>query len=439
MKINKAGLIGAAAAAVLTALSGCMPDGGTRAESAVAAEGLANAGPHLLADRLQAIDAVLEAEIEEGVRAGFVAAVMTGEGVVYKKAFGMADPFNDAPMTTDTRFRIASMTKPVISVAVMQLVERGAIRLNDPLSRFIPAFADPQVVTNQDRNEDGEFETRPAAREITIHDLLTHQSGIGYVFAGASDLDKAYLDANLLIKEGTLEERINVIAALPLYNDPGTVWSYSYSTDILGRVIEAASGLSLEAYMAENIFEPLGMDRTEFFIDESDFDGLAVVVEFNDAGEMYRSDASGLSSPVNEQAFGVASGGAGLVSDINDYSRFMRMLLNGGELDGARILGPETVRLMMQDHTKLEARPPYWGDSTSFGLGGYVVLKPGYTGEYRGKGEWGWGGYWDTQFFVNPDKNVGAILMKQAQPGPHMPPSRANDVLKAVAYSAISE
>ncbi|PQA86719.1 serine hydrolase domain-containing protein [Hyphococcus luteus] len=431
MKRQMTGLLGALALTGVLALGGCSQ------ETAGAAPYPAEPGETISVSHLDHIDAVLQSEVDEGLRAGFVAAVMTRDGVVYKKAFGKAGPVDDVPMTTDTRFRIASMTKPIVSVAVMQLVDRGVIRLNDPVSRFIPAYADPQVVTDQNRNEDGEFDTRPASREITIHDLLTHQAGVGYVFANTSDLDKAYLDANLLVTEGTLEERIDRIAALPLYNDPGTVWSYSFSVDILGRVIEAASGMGLEAYLKENIFDPLGMNATEFFIDESDFEGVAVVAEFNEAGEMYRSDAAGLSSPVNDQAFGVASGGAGLVSNIDDYSRFMRMLLNGGALDGARILAPATVRLMMQDHTKLEARPAPWGEGMTFGLGGYVMLKPGYMGSYAAKGEWGWGGYWDTHFFVNVEDNVGAVLMAQTQPGPHMPPSRAEDIVKAVAYSAL--
>ena len=182
------------------------------------------------------------------------------------------------------------------------------------------------------------------------------------------------------------------------------------------------------------------MTRTEFFLDESDFEGLATVVEFNEAGEIVRSAAAALSSAVNDEAFGVASGGAGLVSNVDDYSRFMRMLLNGGELDGARILAPATVRLMMQDHTPMAARPAPWqSNGMSFGLGGYVVLEPGYMGSYAAKGDWGWGGYWDTHFFVNAEENLGVVLLAQTQPSPYMPPSRAEDLMKAVAYSAVRD
>ena len=233
------GMLTSLALAGVLALSGCSQEIARSASPAIPV------GESISAAHLERIDGVLQDEVDSGVRAGFVAAVMTREGVVYKKAFGEADPFNDVAMTTDSRFRIASMTKPVVSVAAMQLVDRGVIALNDPISRYIPAYANPKVATDQNRNEDGEFATRPAAREITVHDLLTHMSGIGYVFSGATDLDKAYLEANILLTEGTLEDRINIIAGLPLYNDPGKVWIYSFSTDVLGRVVAEASGKSL--------------------------------------------------------------------------------------------------------------------------------------------------------------------------------------------------
>ncbi len=421
----------AIALASLLALGACTEEGSGRVVSVQT--------PQNSIDKafLNHIDPVLQAEVDDGVRAGFVAAVVTRDGVAYKKAFGKADLFNDKDMTTDTRFRIASMTKPIISVAVMQLVDRGAIRLNDPVEQFIPAYANPQVAVSKTRNADGSFETRPAKRSITIHDLLTHTAGIGYVFSTASDLDKAYFDANLLVTEGDLKARIDQIAALPLLTEPGEIWNYSYSIDILGYIIEAASGVSLETYLMENIFTPLGMTGTEFFIDESDFEGAAIVVEFNEAGEMVRSGGSALSSPVNDEAFGIASGGAGLVSNVDDYARFMRMLLNDGELDGARILSPATVRLMMQDHTPMNARPEPWKNiGMTFGLGGYLILEPGYMGNYAAKGDWGWAGYWDTHFFVNREENLGVILLAQTQPGPHMSPSRAEDLMKSIAYGA---
>ncbi|WP_375202982.1 serine hydrolase domain-containing protein [Hyphococcus sp.] len=391
-------------------------------------------------DHLKRIDAVLQKEVDEGVRAGFVAAVVTRDGVAYQTAVGEADPFNDTPMTLDTRFRFASMTKPIISVAVMQLVDRGIINLNDPAGLYIDSYNDARVATSRDLNSDGEFETRPASRPITVHDLLTHMAGIGYGFTQNTDLEKAYFDANLFNTDGTLCERIDQIAAVPLLQDPGTKWDYSYSIDVLGCLIEVATGTPLDQYLSENIFEPLGMTETEFFMDEADLEDLALVIEFDENGEMVRSGGTDLAQGINDVPFGVMSGGAGLLSNVHDYTRFMRMLLNYGTLDGTRILSPQTVRLMTSDHTPEETRPPYWlASGTSFGLGGSVVLEPGYTGEVAAAGDWGWAGYWDTWFSINTELGVGYITLSQAQPNPYIKPSRARFGVKAIAYSALED
>ena len=390
------------------------------------------------AEHLKRIDEVLQAEVDQNIRAGFVAAVVTRDGIAYQTAVGDADPFNDVPMSLDTRFRVASMTKPVISAAVMQLVDRGVINLNDPAGDYVAGYQNARVATSYDKNDAGEYDTRPAARAITIHDLLTHMAGIGYVFSAASDLERDYIAANLFMTEGTLCERIDQIAALPLLDDPGVKWNYSFSIDVLGCIIEAATGMSVEAYLTENMFKPLGMNSTEFFMDKEDLNGLAIVVEFNEQGEMIRSGAEALGTRVNDMPFGVMSGGAGLLSTVHDYSRFMQMLLSGGEVDGARILSPATVRLMMEDHTPMAARPEPWKNSgITFGLGGAVVLKPGYGREVAAKGDWGWAGYWDTWFSVNPDLNVGYITLAQAQPNPYIKPSKARFGVKAIAYGAV--
>ena len=391
-------------------------------------------------EHLNRIDAVLQKEVDEGVRAGFVAAVVTREGVAYQTAVGEADPFNDVAMTVDTRFRIASMTKPIISVAVMQLVERGVINLNDPVGLYIDAYNNAQVAVSHNRNDDGEFETRPAARAITVHDLLTHMAGIGYAFSQASDLDRAYFEENLFITEGTLCERIDRIAALPLLDDPGTKWNYSYSIDVLGCLIEVATGTTLDAHLKENIFQPLGMENTEFFMNEEDIASLSVVIEFDENGEMIRSGGTALAKGVNDAPFGVMSGGAGMLSDVHDYARFMQMLLNHGTLDDARILSPQTVELMTSDHTPEAARPPFWINAgISFGIGGSVVLEPGYTGDVAVAGDWGWAGYWDTWFSVNTGLGVGYITLTQAQPNPYLKPSRARFGVKAIAYGALEK
>ncbi len=379
----------------------------------------------------------LQQEVDEGVRAGFVAAVATEDGVLCQVAVGMADIEGGEVMTTRSRFRIASMTKPVVSAAVMQLVDRGAILLDDPISRHIPAFADPQVAEEKNRNGDGEFETRPAAREITVHDLLTHMSGVGYVFSTETDLDRAYSEIDTTGEGVTLEGAVNALAALPLYEDPGTVWRYSYATDILGRLVEVASGETLETYLRDNIFAPLGMDDTEFFLDETDFERLAVVYAFDEEGEIGRYEGDGLGINVNETPFTIMSGGAGLISTAEDYAAFATMLLNGGAYRGAQILSPLTVSLMMSDHTPASARPDEWNQrGQTFGLGGLVILEPGMTGRVAAEGEWGWGGYWDTWFIVNRRDNVAAVLLTQNQPNALSQPSRARNLVKSVVYGA---
>ncbi len=392
----------------------------------------------LSAERLQLIESALQEEVDAGVRAGFVAMVTNRSGVVYEAAIGMSDRYNEIPMETNARFRIASMSKPIVTAAMMQLVDRGEVLLTDPVSLYIPAYADARVATSLDLDDNGAYETRPAARAVTIHDLLTHMAGIGYVFSGATDLDRAYLEANLLSAKGDLEARVNMIAALPLYEDPGTRFRYSYATDVAGRIIEVASGMTLEAYLKENLFEPLEMRDTEFFMDETDFDRLAIVNEFNEAGAMIRSGETPLGGGLNDQAFGVMSAGAGLISSGPDYARFMMMLLNEGSLDGVRVLSPATVRLMMSDNTPFDARPDDWRrQGISFGIGGAVIVEPGFTGNISAPGEWGWAGYWDTSFVVNPKDGIAVVLLAQTQPGPNMPPSRARNRVKAITYGAL--
>ncbi len=395
----------------------------------------------LSAEHLQRIDAVLQEEVDQGLRAGFVALVTSDDGVVYESAVGLADPYHDEPMRVDTRFRMASMTKPIVTAGVMQLVDRGALRLDDPVSLFIPSFAGVQVATSHARNGAGAFDTRAPSRPVTVHDLLTHMSGFGYVFDGESDLGRAYIEADLYGRAGTLAERIDRLATLPLYEDPGEKWRYSFSTDVAGRLIEVVSGLSLEAYLKANFFDPLGMTDTEFFVDETDFERLAVVNAFDETGGMVRLEAGALSAAsVNDEAFGIMSGGAGLVSTARDYARFMRMLLNDGTLDGAHILSPATVRLMMSDTAPVAARPEDWRrKGITFGLGGAIIIEPGYFGGVAAKGEWGWSGFWDTSFAISPADDIGFVLLAQTQPGPHMPPSRARERVKAIAYGALQE
>ncbi len=390
------------------------------------------------AARLEAIKPILDLEVEKGARAGFVAGVATRDGVVFTAAAGMADRENAIAMTAATRFRIASMTKPIVTAAMMQLVDRGIVALNDPVSLYIPSFADARVATSMEPGKNGAFATRAPSRPITIHDLLTHTAGLGYVFDRATTLDRRYVEANLLLTEGTLGERIDKIARLPLYSDPGKEFRYSYSIDVAAYLIEKATGEPLESWLRKNFFDPLKMTDTAFFVDKTDFERLAVVYEFDNNGKLFRAGENALASGLNDDGFGVLSGGAGLISSVNDYLRFCRMMLNGGELDGARILSPAAVRQMMSDNLQPGAAARLWeSNSATFGLGGSVVTSPGRTGTIAAPGEWSWAGYWDTWFVVNPEDGVAVVLLSQTQPGASTPPSRARNLVKAIAYGAV--
>jgi len=233
-----------------------------------------------------------------------------------------------------------------------------------------------------------------------------------------------------------LEERIDLIASLPLYVDPGVTWIYSYATDVLGRVIEVASGNDLETYLRQTFFDPLGMNDTAFLLDQDDFNRVATVYGFDETGGLIPADTSALGADVNSTPFGIMSGGGGLISNAPDYGRFCQMLLNGGAFEGGRVLSEASVRLLMTNALPEAARTEEWRRTgLSFTLGGLIVLEPGYTGRVATEGGWGWGGYWDTYFVINRKDDVGVIVMTQTQPGPLNPTSRANDIVRAVAYA----
>lgn len=389
--------------------------------------------------RLATIGPILEEEVSKEIRAGFVAGLVTRDGQTFVYTAGLADRASKTPMTKDTRFRLASMTKPIVTAAVMQLVDRGVVSLADPVSRYIPAYKDAKVATAFEPGKDGTFPTRKAAREITIHDLLTHTGGIGYIFDFETALGAKYREASLYKGEGSLKERIKKIAALPLYEDPGEKWRYSFATDIAAYIIEVATGQPVEQYLSEQFFAPLKMRDTAFFVDRSDFERLATVYAFDENGKMIPAGDDFVANDVNKDGFGFAAGGAGLAATLHDYLQFARMMLRGGEVDGARVLSPSSVRLMMADNlSPKEATGEWSGHGMTFGLGGLVVTDPGLTGDVAAPGDWGWSGYWDTTFVVNEADGIAIVLLAQTQPGPTTPPSRAASLFRAIAYGAVT-
>jgi len=380
----------------------------------------------------EALDARLDALAEAGARPGYAAIIARGTQIAHVSEAGLIDIAAGTPFTIDSPVRIASMSKPVTAVAIMTLVEDGLVALDDPVSDYIPEFADIRVATSPMANAEGEIETRAPDTVMTVEHLLTHTSGLGYIFESQTDLGRLYLDNSLYAGEGNLEARMQQLAALPLYADPGDRWIYSYSIDVLGRIVEVASGMPFEDYLETEIFEPLGMPSTGFFFEDVDFDEA-------DMSPLYVHAEDG-SMVEYDQAFfpDWASGGGGLVSTASDYLRFAMMLTNGGALGDVRILQSESVAEMMQPHTTPEQLGDGWA-GRSFGLAGDVVLPPEEGQDARGvPGDYSWGGMFDTDFFVSPATGVSAVIMTQIQPGPNRPEPRTAAVFRPMVYASFA-
>jgi CubicO group peptidase (beta-lactamase class C family) len=381
---------------------------------------------------LEALDARLDALASEGARPGYAAIITRGTEIAHVSEAGFIDLEDHEAFTIDSPVRIASMSKPVTAVAIMTLVEDGTVALDDPVSDYIPEFADIQVAVSPMANEAGEIETRAPDTVMTVEHLLTHTSGLGYIFESETDLGQLYIENSLYSGEGDLETRMQQLSTLPLYTDPGDRWIYSYSIDVLGRIVEVASGMPFEDYLETELFEPLGMPSTGFFFEDVDFDEA-------DMSPLYIHAEDG-SLVEHEDAFfpDWASGGGGLVSTARDYSRFAMMLANGGALGDVRILAPETAALMMQPHTTPDQLGEGW-EGRSFAFGGDVVLPPEEGQEARGvPGDYSWGGLFDTDFFVSPATGVSAVIMTQIQPGPHRPAPRTGAIFRPLVYASFA-
>lgn len=382
----------------------------------------------LSGEGLRGLRALLEENVAKKSVAGAVGLVARKGKVAWLEAVGSAEIDAGRPMTPETIFRICSMTKPITSVAAMILAEEGKLSLDDPVSKFIPEFTDSRVfVKTPPANGGAEgFELAPAKRGITVRDLLTHTSGLTYGFLGHPHLSelhkKAGITEGLIETDLTLAENARRIASLPLVHQPGTAWEYGLSTDVLGRVVEVASGMSLDAFFKKRIFDPLGMKDSHFRIPAEKRPRLAAA---------YRPGKEGIEElpdgPVGSEAFRYSasypyagpgtyhSGGAGLVSTVPDYARFLLMLRNKGELGGARILKKETVEDMTRSHTDgVPIVIQNHGDK--FGLGFGVVTPAAKDRGLGSEGTFSWGGFYYTYFWVDPEKDVVAIVMAQLHP-----------------------
>ena len=388
-------------------------------------------------DRLERIVTLVEEAVERQEVAGAVTLVARLGRVGHLEAVGWRDLEARAPMETDTLFRIASMTKAVTSVAAMQLYESGALLLDEPVSRYLPAFRSVEVL-----GPGGGL--APPARPVTIRHLLTHTSGLGYRFLAPPQLATRYIEAGitdgLAQTPGTVGEMVDRLATLPLLHEPGARFTYSLGVDVLGRVVEVVSGRSLADYMRDEILEPLGMLDTGFFRDSADADRYATVYAPGPGG-LVEVPADPVTSPDGRTVYSAGypydgprtyhSGGAGLTSTISDYARFLLALLNGGELDGARILGRRTVQLMTRDHLAGLGVPD---TGQRFGLGFAISGDPGVTGGPRSEGAFGWLGFFNTVYWVDPEEQLVAIIMTQLYPNNR---SRLTDRFEVAVYSAI--
>jgi CubicO group peptidase (beta-lactamase class C family) len=375
------------------------------------------------AERLQRLRAGMQRYVDEGRVSGIVVYVARAGRVVAHEAFGKSDLEAGRAMAKDSIFRIASQTKALTSVAAMMLVEEGRLGLGDPVAKYIPAFGKTTVAVAAPAGTvaDSPVSNVAAKRPITIRDLLTHTAGIGYGEGVAAAQWKAakiqgwyFADRNEPV--GAVVDRM---AALPMDAQPGEKYVYGYNTDILGVVVEKVSGQTLAEFLQKRVSGPLGMADTQFYLPPAQKDRLTTVYGVSkDGGKIERApngkDGQGDYVEGPRVAF---SGGAGLLSTARDYGRFLQMMLNGGELDGVRVLSPKTIELMTVNHvgTLFAERGPA-DAGKGFGLGFDVVLDLGKTGSYGSLGAFGWGGAYHTNYWVDPQEKLVAVIMTQLLP-----------------------
>ncbi len=387
------------------------------------------------ARRLSRIGAVMQRYVDQNKLAGLITVVARRGKVVHLERFGMMDVEAAKPMQFDTVFRIYSMTKPITSVALMMLYEDGHFQLHDPVSKFIPEFADIKVFSGATKEG---FRVTELEREITIWHLLTHTAGLTYDFFEDSPVDAMYLEADLHRPDTTLEEMIHRLVKLPLVHQPGSAWRYSMATDVLGYLIEVISETSLDVFLEQKILKPLGMEDMDFYVPEAKLGRLAAAYGPTENGGIELLDAPATSQYCSPPRF--LSGGHGLVSTASDYMRFAQMLLNGGELDGARLLGRKTVELMTINHLPDELVPiqvpPHTLHGCGFGLGFRVVVNAAQAGLLTSEGEFGWGGAASTSFFVDPREELIGLLLTQLIPSRYYP---IRNQFKGLVYQALVE
>ena len=364
----------------------------------------------LNAQRLDRLRLVLQSEIDRARLPGAVALIARRGKLALFEALGQQDPAGGVPMARDSLFRIYSMTKPIVSVAIMMLLEQGRLLLSDPVSKFLPEYAAQQLAVERQ----GGLDLQPVTPGATVQDLLRHTAGLTYEFLGMSAVQRQYATVRIGSRERSNAEFSQALAALPLMAPPGTVWEYSRATDVLGRLVEVLSGQSLGDFLHDHIFLPLGMLETGFWVPSEHHGRIAEPFARDPEGGV----AMALFDP--RQRPQMESGGGGLVSTAMDYARFLQFLLNKGELGGVRLLGPRIVDWMTADHLGAIPVNPHSGSAAlltpghGFGLGFAVRTTAGLASVPGSVGSYFWGGIAGTTFFVDPAEDFFALMMIQA-------------------------
>jgi CubicO group peptidase (beta-lactamase class C family) len=406
--------------------------------TAAQAQSLPSAKPEevgLSSERLGKLTARLKADVEKGVIPGAIVLVARHGKIAMFEPIGMLDPETKAPMTRDAIFRIYSMSKPITSVSTMILFEEGKLALNDPVSKYIPKLGGLKVGVEKPDPSGGKptLELVPSQRDMTIQDLLRHTSGLTYGFFGNTLVKKMYVEAKVWNDYPSNAELIDRLAKLPLANQPGTTWDYSHSTDVLGRLVEVITDKSLYEFEKARILDPLGMKDTSFYVTDKSKQGRIVEPFADDRNIGIDAD---FNNPRVLQKW--ESGGGGMVSTAMDYARFAQMLLNGGTLNGKRILGPKTVAYMTSDHMSAAIAPgPLYVPGPGFGFGlGFAVRKDAGGSPLAGSvGELNWGGAGGTFFWIDPKEDMFVVFMMQS-PKQRVP---YREVLKNMIYAAVTK
>jgi CubicO group peptidase (beta-lactamase class C family) len=384
------------------------------------------------ADRLDRIDTMIRQSIDSGWIAGAVGLIVRDSRIIYNRSFGVCDIDSKAPMQTDAIFRIASQTKAITSIGLMMLFEEGKFLLDDPVSKYIPEFAHPGVL-DKFNEKDSTYTTVPANREITIRDLLTHTSGIDYAGIGSPSMQAIYKKAGIMGGFGNdkirIGDDIKILGRQPLVHQPGEKWNYGLNVDVIGYLIEFLSGESLDKYLKEHVFDPLGMNDTYFYLPVEKQSRLVKVSGENQSHHVAAMPQEGVNYPLLKGTY--FAGGAGLSCTTRDYATFLQMLLNKGEYNGKRLLSRRTVELI----TTNQIGDLYVGYD-KFGLGFEITTERGQTVFGISQGSFQWGGYFGTTYWADPKERIVGLFFVNQFPITH---GEIQNKFKAMVYQALDD